>query len=181
MRKTGLWLLAALAVAVPASAQAPAGGTTKMTGKVHCAKPDPESMLEVGDKPGHMLTMRKAECTWTGGEIAGMSVKSATDFATGEMSGGTARDNGYHVATLDNGDKYTVRFSGAAKLGKDNTGTIEGKWTFVSGTGKIKGITGGGTYKGTANADGSGDIDVEGEYTVAPAKPSAPAPAAKKK
>jgi len=39
----------------------------------------------------------------------------------------------------------------------------------ASGTGKLKGIKGGGTYKGTAGADGSITYAVEGEYSL-PAK-----------
>ena len=164
MRKTGiLVLLSALVVAAPAVAQ------TTIKASSHCAKPDPSYSIEVGDRPGHMLTATKAACTWTGMEIAGSPVKSGTDVATGEITGTTAHDSGYHTATADNGDKFVVRYTGTATMAKDNTGTITGKWTFVSGTGKLKGIKGGGTYKGKANADGSGDVDVEGTYTLAAA------------
>lgn len=171
MRRTGVVLLAALAFAIPASAQ------TKVTGKVHCAKGDPDYSIEVGDKPGHVLTARKSACTWTDQQIAGIAAKSGVDVATGEVNGATVRDSGYHTATMDNGDKYTVRFSGNATMGKDNSGALDGKWSFVSGTGKLKGIKGGGTYKGTANADGSGDVTVDGDYTL----PATTTPAAKKK
>jgi hypothetical protein len=171
MRKHGLLLLMALSIAASASAQ------TKLSGKVHCAKADPDYSIEVGDQPGHILSARKAACTWTEGmEIAGLKVKAAQDVATGEVTGATARDTGYHVATMDNGDKYTVRFNGTAMMAKDKTGAITGKWTFVSGTGKLKGIKGGGTYKGTAAADGSADVNVEGDYTL-PAKTTTPSPA----
>ena len=84
-------------------------------------------------------------------------------------------DAGYHVATMDNGDTYAVRFTGNATGAKDKTAAITGKWTFVSGTGKLKGIKGGGTYKGTGAADGSAEVEVEGDYTLA-AKATAPAP-----
>jgi hypothetical protein len=171
MRKYGLLVLMALSIAASASAQ------TKLTGKVHCAKGDPDYSIEVGDQPGHMLSARKSACTWTEGmEIAGLKVKAAQDVATGEVTGATARDTGYHVATMDNGDKYTVHFNGAAMMAKDKTGTITGKWTFVSGTGKLKGIKGGGTYKGTMAADGSANVDVEGDYTL-PTKTAATASA----
>ena len=171
MRRHGVLLLMTLSIAVSASAQ------TKLTGKVHCAKPDPDYSIEVGDQPGHILAARKAACTWTEGmEIGGLKVKAAQDVATGEVTGATLRDAGYHVATMDNGDKYTVRFNGTAMMSKDKTGAITGKWTFVSGTGKLKGIKGGGTYKGTAAADGSADVEVEGDYTL-PAKTTAPPPA----
>ena len=38
------------------------------------------------------------------------------------------------------------------------------------GTGKLRGLTGKGTYKSTGNADGSQD-HVEGEYTLPPPPP----------
>jgi hypothetical protein len=169
-----LWL-AALMIALPASAQ------TKIAGKVHCDKADPNSMIEVGDKANHLLYARKAACTWDGSqEIAGLKTKTGVDVATGEVNAATMRDSGYHTATMDNGDKYVVRFTGSAAMGKDNAGTIDGKWTFVSGTGKLKGIKGSGTYKGASHADGSADVTVDGDYTLAPAAP-AKAPAVKKK
>jgi hypothetical protein len=173
MGKQVMLLLAALSVAGSAGAQ------TKFTGKVHCAKADPDYSIEVGDKPGHVLTARKASCTWTEAtDIAGLKVKSAQDVATGEVTGTTVRDAGYHVATMENGDTYAVHFNGNGMAAKDKPAAITGKWTFVSGTGKLKGIKGGGTYKGTAAADGSADVEVEGDYTLAP-KTTAPAPTAK--
>ena len=168
MRQTALCLLALAAFAIPANAQ------TKFTGKAHCAKGDPAYTIDVGDKPGHALAMRKAACTWSDGAIDGVAVKTGADAATTEVSGTTARDNGFHTATLENGDKFTVRFNGAMTMGKDGSGPFEGKWTFVSGTGKLKGIKGSGTYKGTGNADGSGDVTVEGDYTLAAAPPPPP-------
>ena len=174
MRTTVLCVIAVAAFAIPASAQ------SKLAGKVHCDKGDPNYSIEVGDKAGHMLASRKSACTWSEGAVEGVAIKSGLDVAATEISGATARDNGYHTATLENGDKFTVRFSGAMTMGKDGGGTFEGKWTMVSGTGKLKGIKGSGTYKGTGNADGSGDVTVDGEYTMAPAKPAAPAPAKKK-
>ena len=41
-----------------------------------------------------------------------------------------------------------------------------GTWTFTGGTGKLKGIKGKGTYKDKGAADGSGTIEVEGEYEL---------------
>jgi hypothetical protein len=167
MRRTSMLWLAAILLAVPASAQ------TKLSGKVQCAKPDPDYAIEVGDKPGHVMSARKQTCVedW---KIADLAVKTGQDVATGEMNGATGRDNGYHTATMENGDKYVVHFGGTTTAAKDGTATFDGKWSFVSGTGKLKGIKGGGTYKGTGKADGSGEVMVEGDYTL-------PAPAAPKK
>ena len=169
MRKLLLAMLMVFALALSASAQ------TKITGKAHCAKEDPSYSIDVGDKPGHTLMAQKRACNWTTPlEIAGSKTKDGTDVETAEMSGASIHDSGYHTATMDNGDKFTVHFWGSMKLNKDNTGTFDGKWSFVSGTGKLRRIKGSGTYKGTAGADGSSDVDVEGEYTI-PAAAAAPA------
>jgi hypothetical protein len=36
----------------------------------------------------------------------------------------------------------------------------------ISGTGKLKGIKGKGTFKGTPNADGTMSYAIEGEYSI---------------
>jgi hypothetical protein len=171
MRKLMLAGAMVFALALTASAQG-----TKQTGKAHCAKADPGYSIDVGDKPGHALMLQKTACTWTAGvEMAGSKATAGDDVSTMEVSGATGHSNGYHVATMDNGDKFLVRYQGTARMNKDGTGTIEGKWSYVSGTGKLKGLKGSGTYQGTMAADGSTDFDVEGEYTIPEAKPMAPA------
>jgi len=96
---------------------------------------------------------------------------------TTDMSGGTGRDNGSGTITMDSGDKFFVRFWGTTKMNKDNTLALDGKWSFVSGTGKLKGIKGSGIYKSIAAADGTIDFDVEGDYTmVAPKAPMKKSP-----
>jgi hypothetical protein len=156
------------AMALTASAQG-----TKVSGKAHCDKPDPGASTDVGDKPGHMMMIRGAACKYTTPmEIAGLKTTTGHDAGTSEVTGPAVKDSGYHTATMDNGDKFTVWFSGKGMMNKDQSGTFEGTWKFVSATGKLKGIKGGGTYKGTSAADGTSDVDVDGEYTIAPAAPA---------
>ena len=67
--------------------------------------------------------------------------------------------------------RHFVQYQGMIKGNKDGSAVFNGKWTFVNGTGKLKGIKGGGTYKGTGSADAStGNIEVEGEYSFGAAK-----------
>jgi hypothetical protein len=166
MRKMFFAVLALLVMTIQAGAQ------TKISGKSHCAKPDPNYAIEVGDRPGHSLALNKTACNWTTPvEIEGLQSKDGMDTSTVEISGAKMTESGYDVTTMANGDKFAVRFQGTIAAGKDGTATIAGKWSFASGTGKLKGIKGSGTYKGTGMADGSGDIDVEGEYTIAAATP----------
>ena len=169
MRMTVLCLLAMLALAAPATAQTTLTAG-KISGKVHCAKADPNYTVPVGDKPGHALTMQKSTCTWTGGPVAHLTPKSGEDESTGEMSGASGRVTGYHIVTMDNGDKYTVQYTGSVTVTKDNSAMLHGNWTIVGGTGTLVGIKGRGTYTGAGGADGSGDVTVVGDYTVVPAK-----------
>lgn len=158
-RKTVLVFLGAAALAASAVAQ------TKTSGTAQC-KSDPPAPVEVGDKAGHALAISKSQCTWTGFEIAGVPYKDGLSVSSEEMNGDQSTSNGYHTATLANGDKTTAHFhgTGMSKDGKFVSGG--GTWTFSSGTGKCKGIKGKGTYKGTPNADGTVSFKVNGEYTL---------------
>ena len=157
--KTVLVFLGAAALATSAVAQ------NKATGTAQC-KPDPPVPVEIGDKPGHFFAIGKAQCTWTGFEIAGVQYKDGVSVSQDEIHGDKSTSNGYHTATLANGDKTTAHFHGTAvtKDGKFVSGA--GTWTFSSGTGKFKGINGKGTFKGTGNADGSATYKVDGEYSL---------------
>ena len=157
--KTVLVFLGAAALAASAFAQ------TKTSGTAQC-KSDPPAPVEIGDKAGHSFYIGKGQCTWTGFEIAGVAYKDGLSVSTEEMNGDKSTGNGYHTATLANGDKTTAHFHGTStsKDGKFVSGG--GTWTFSSGTGKCKGIKGGGTYKGTPNADGTVSFKVDGNYSL---------------
>ena len=151
--------LGAVALAAAAVAQ------TKTSGTAQC-KSDPPAPVEVGDKPGHAFAIGKAQCTWTGFEIAGVQYKDGVSVSADEMNGDKSTSNGYHTATLANGDKATAHFQGTAALKDGKFVSASGTWTFTSGTGKVKGIKGKGTYKGTPNADGTVTFQVDGEYSL---------------
>jgi hypothetical protein len=162
---------AVLCFVVLASAMA-AGAQNKISGTVTCAKPDPQTALPVGDRDGHAFVVMKQKCTWTKPvEIAGQQAKTGEDTLFSEMDGGKGRDSGFDVTTMSGGDTFVVHFSGSSaadKNGKLQTQT--GSWSFVRGSGKLKGITGKGTYKGAGNADGGSTTEVEGEYQIGPGR-----------
>ncbi len=145
-----------------------ADAQTKITGTIQCAKPDPMNAVPVGDQPGHMFMLAKDKCTWTKPlQIAGVATKTGEDTVSSEARGAKSRDSGYHISTMDNGDSFLVRFTGATTTDKNGAVlTQAGTWSFVSGAGKMKGIAGKGTYKGKGAADGSVTTDIEGEYQI---------------
>jgi len=128
--------------------------------------------MDVGDRTGHALAIVKFSCAWTTPlEMAGLKSKDYTGTISSDVSGEKSQDRGYVVINMDNGDKAFVRFTGSGTTAKDGTSSGAGTWSYTGGTGKLKGLTGKGTYKSTGNADGAQD-HVEGEYTVPP--PAAP-------
>ena len=141
-----------------------ASAQTKISGTAQCGKPDTQQKVDVPDHPDHSLSISQAKCTWTKPmEVAGVQNKDGVTTAMDDNHGATSTGHGYYVDNMANGDKAYVRFQAT---GSSKEGTSEGKWNYSGGTGKLKGIKGGGTYKGKAAADGSAAYDVEGEYTL---------------
>ncbi len=158
--KTILGIVLVFLLATVAAAQ------TKVSGTSLCAKPDPQHMIEVGDRPNHALEIGQSKCTWTKPmDIAGTQTKDDVVTEAAEMRGTSSRDHGYVVGTLANGDKMFIRFQGTGTLKDGAPDTAEGNWSFAGATGKLKGIKGKGTYKGKAGPEGIA-YEVEGEYEL---------------
>ena len=161
-----LALLASLAFAEALSAQ------TKTNGTLQCSKADPMNAVEVGDHPGHLFYVAKQACTWTKPmEMAGASTKDGGSVAAGEIRGGKSSDSGAHWSSMSNGDKIFVSYHGTTTMDKDgHPQSSRGHWAYTGGTGKLKGVSGKGTYAGKANSDGSMTYEIEGDYKVPAAK-----------
>ncbi len=152
-------LLLGVLVAVGLSAQ------TKASGTATC-KSDPGSApVALTDKPNHAFAVDTAQCTWTGFSVAGLEYKDGVSTSLNEITGDASSFNGYHVATTTTGDTATAKFQGSARLKDGKPVSDGGTWFFTSGTGKLKGIKGKGTYKGTPNADGTMTYKVDGAYS----------------
>jgi hypothetical protein len=161
-----------------------ASAQTKIAGDGKCPKPDaPPAMQDVGDRAGHTIALMKFTCTWTNTyEMAGLKAKDYTGTVVDDSTNGKGHSNGYVVITMDNGDKAFVHFTGSGTSSKDGSGTGEGTWSYTGGTGKLRGLTGKGTFKSTSATDGTGTDHIEGDYAVTAPKPPAPkAPAKDKK
>ena len=145
-----------------------ASAQTKITGKLTCAKP---SVSQTGGDGAQMIMFQKANCTWaTPFTIDGSKPGPTVDVSIGDMTGSMARNHGYSTTVMDNGDTTIVRYEGAMQMKKDRSGTLKGTWRYVRGTGKFKGISGSGSYKGEGAADGSAWADISGHYSLGKGK-----------
>ncbi len=155
-----------LALAGAAAAQ------TKFSGAMQCAKPDPAYTVPVGDRPDHVMSLSKDKCTWTSGELAGSPLKEEDDTIVSDISGNVSHDKGPFVGVLASGDKYFGHFEGPTTLKDKAPVSAQGTFTFTGGTGKLKGLKGKGTFKGTFNPDGTSAFQIEGDYALPAAKTS---------
>ncbi len=140
---------------------------TKISGTSKCGKPDQQQKIEIGDKPNHAFAISQGKCTWTKPmEMAGIQTKEDVVTGSDEISGASARAHGFVVGTMSNGDRFHVRTQGTDTYKEGNIQASQGTWSFVGGTGKLKGIKGKGTYKGKPDPDGNLIYDIAGEYEL---------------
>ncbi len=156
-----------IAIAVVCFAAATAAAQTKVSGTVQCGKPDPQLLIPVGDRPDHSLGVDQAKCTWTKPmEIEGAKSTESVGTATNDVSGNTFRARGFHVVTMDSGDKFFVWLLAAGETKDGALQSEKGTWGFTGGSGKLKGIKGKGTFTCAPSGEGVA-CDVEGEYQLA--------------
>ena len=142
----------------------PAGNFVKVEGKVRCDKPEPTYSIEVPDRAGHALELTKRKCTWTEPmEIMGTKTKTRVAVGFTEKMESTLHLHSFEVDTLDDGEKLTMQSQGQV-LGDKGPVSSKGRWSYMRGTGKFKGIKGGGTYEGKLEADDVLTLELEGVY-----------------
>jgi hypothetical protein len=143
------------------------GNTVKVTGSVHCSKPDPVDVIEVPDRSGHELMLSRRKCVWSAPlAILDAKTKNGISVIFTEKMEGTLHMHGYEVDTLDSGDTVTMRTMCQVTTDK-GPANIKGRWSFMRGTGKFKGIKGGGVFKGKLEANDGLTLELEGVYVPA--------------
>lgn len=163
-----LMLLIVFALAALASAQTKISGTFVCTGEGYTVY-----NIQAGDSPNHSFSIDQSKCKWTKPlDIAGAQTNEFVATSFSEVSGNQSSGYVYGVMTMTTGDKCYVRtpWTTATTILKDGLrvppeGTDEGTWTFVGGTGKLKGINGKGTFKWKMGPESS-TTEFEGEYEL---------------
>jgi hypothetical protein len=163
MTRTALTAYALVAFVSSAAAQT----SMKLDGKVACAKPEQQHVVEVKDAEKHAMILGEAKCTWTSGALGGQQLKDEVDTFSSDATGNSSNDKGYGVGGVANGDKYYVHFKGTSTLKDGAPVTAECTWKFTGGTGTLSGIKGKGTCKGTFQKDGAANWEIKGDYQLA--------------
>jgi hypothetical protein len=131
-----------------------------------CGKPAMANSIEIGDKPGHAYAIDQIKCTATKGEIAGVKEKEGTGTEFAEITGNSSKGHAVWVETMANGDKLFATYQATITLKDGKMVSGSDTWQFNGGTGKLKGIKGSGTCKGTGSADGSSNWTCSGTCTL---------------
>ncbi len=148
-----------------ACALAVASAQTKVSGSLACEKSDPSHSIPVPDRTGYVYAIHQNKCAWTKAiSVEGLDAKAFVNTAFSEVAGEKGNDTASGVTTYSNGDKSFTRGWGPFD---SKAMTASGKWTFAGGTGKLRGITGGGTYSckmKSAEPGSAYTCEVEGDY-----------------
>ena len=159
--RIGLFTFVIFASAALAVAQ------TRIAGTVVCSGPEQTHVMRLSDHPNHFFVMSQGKCNWTKPiDIEGTHTQNDVATITKEIRANRAHVRGYVTETTASGDKFSYRILGAQVLDHGKTVSEKGRWAIVSGTGKLKGIHGKGTYTGKLQGDNM-VFDLEGEYQAA--------------
>ncbi len=145
------WLL----VLVLQSQEAYAGKKVSGTGKVVTIRSQTRTVP--GDVPNHEITTTTRLDVFMSDDPDWNNIP-ASFVAYADLIAGTGPDWGYIVVTHPGGDQTFAAYAGMVKTVVNPDGsremTFEGRHWVIGGTGKFRGITGSGTYKGKVTPAG---------------------------
>ena len=140
---------------------------TRVAGTVECSGPEQIHVMRLSDQANHFFVMSQGKCHWTKPiDIAGTRTQTDESTVSKEVLGAQAHVRGYVTETTAGGDKFSYRIVGEQVLDHGKTVSEHGDWIIVSGTGKLKGVHGKGTYTGKLQGK-SMVFNLEGEYQAA--------------
>jgi hypothetical protein len=157
MRKIAWVAFALLLFASTAMAQ------NKVDTKWTCSKPSAYHSVAVGDAPNHNYTIIQGSCKSTASE-ANFPEDNCDYTEFQEMLDASVSVHGRMNVTMKNGDKVYYSYEGS--FSTDITKPFSQRWKLVNGTGKYISIKGHGTCSGLVHADGTGDMECVGSFSI---------------
>jgi hypothetical protein len=146
---------------------------TKASGTIECGKADLTStyVIQIPEQEGSSFKVNNSKCKWTKSfTLEGIESTHNEGVSFIETTRTSVQEIFSDATYYKNGDKTLRRGTGTYD---PKTMITTYKWIFVGGTGKFKGIKGGGTSSCKAkSAELGGGItcEVSGEYTLTATK-----------
>ena len=146
----------------------PAKAPSKIAGTVS-AKYAEQHPLPVPDAAGHALVLARAQgVNRSTGPTRYMDKGDVTNFEFADLTQGNGPQQGY-ISMSQGADTMISKWSGkvTTTLSPDKTPitSFAGTWTKVSGTGRYKKATGGGTYNGHFTSQTEYTVEWSGEIS----------------
>jgi hypothetical protein len=124
-----------------------------------------ETTLFPNDQPNHMLQIAEIRATQNSSDPSWNNARLAYHGIT-DLIDGNGTQRGYYANEHPDGDRDCGTFEGRVTSSNGQV-TVEGTFTINSGSGNLKGIRGGGTYKGRQISPVEIQMTWTGSYEVA--------------
>jgi len=122
-----------------------------------------QTIIGLSDVPNHALNLevsgpqQSTDPQWNDARV--------TYWDVADLVAGSDPQRGYFLNEHADGDRDWGSFEGQITTSGSQV-TLEGTWTFTGGTGKFRGIRGGGSYQGRMTSPGNVAMEWQGEYQV---------------
>jgi hypothetical protein len=126
-----------------------------------------ETTLFPEDQPNHQVQLAEIRATQKSPDPSWNNAR-LTYCGITDLVSGTGKQHGYFVNEHPDGDRDCGTFEGRATTSGGQL-TLEGTFTFTTGTGKLEGIRGNGTFKGRQVSPTEIEMNWTGAYEVAAA------------
>jgi hypothetical protein len=156
-------------ILVFSTATSKAQETTAISGKISAVYTH-EDPIGIGDAEDHIVSLTKSEGTNANtGKQDFMDGARVFNTAFSDVVKGNGNHQGY-VVFAKSSDTTIAKWKGAittTSVSEEKSVTqMEGTFTYIYGTGKYKGISGSGTYKGSFTSKSEYSAEWQGEYIL---------------
>jgi len=124
-----------------------------------------QTVVYLNDVPEHELHVNEINGAQKSTD-KGWNNAKITYWSTVDLVSGNGSQRGYFLNVHEDGDSDSGSFEG--KVATTPKGVaLEGTWKYSGGTGKLKGLTGGGNYKGRLTSPTQVEMTWDGAYQLA--------------
>jgi hypothetical protein len=155
----------AAALLVPLLGWSPASQRIKISGRHTMSMA--QHQAGISDRPGHVLLLTEAKGTnQNTGSTPWMDGSTLVSVGTADLVFGNGPHQGY-IAEVEGGDTAYTRWTGTVTTvlsdQKVPVTSFQGQWTKTGGSGRFKGLSGAGTYKGRFTSPTEYTVEWSGE------------------